>query len=74
MVKAMAPNAPIGAAFMYADDGEQRVAGLIDDAEQDLSSLTEHLQAKRKQDCEEKHLQDLALSECPHHRVGDDVH
>ena len=48
----------------YADDSEQRVARLIDNAEQDPSTLTEHLQAKRKQDCEEKHLQDLALSEC----------
>ena len=57
-----------------ADDGKQRVTGLIDEAEHDLSALTDHLQAKRKQDCEEKHLQDLALSECPHHRVGDDVH
>ena len=57
-----------------ADDGKQRVAGLIDDAKHDLSALTDHLQAKRKQDCEEKHLQDLALSECAHHRVGDDVH
>jgi hypothetical protein len=45
------------------------VAGLIDDAKQDLSARTEHLQAKRKQDCEEKHLQDLALSECPHQRI-----
>src|SRR5215475_15973734 len=42
-----------------ADNGEQRMAGLIDDPEQDLSALTEHLHAKRKQDCEEKHLQDL---------------
>ena len=50
------------------------MAGLIDDAKQYLAALTERLQAKRKQDGEEEHLQDLALRECPNDRVRDYVH
>ena len=50
------------------------MAGLIDDAKQRLAAFAERLQAKRKQDCEEQHLQDLALREGPNDRVRDHVH
>ena len=75
MVKAIAPNAPIGAAFMMMPTiAEKHVRGLVDEAEQRLAALAEHVQREGEQHGEEQHLQDLALGEGADHGVGDDVH
>ena len=48
--------------------------GLIDDAEQGLSTFPQARQAEREQNGEKQHLEDLARGERAHHRVGNDVH
>ena len=62
MVKAMAPNAPMGAAFMMMPTMPKSACdGLVDHAEQRLAALAQRLQPEGEQDGEEQHLQDLAL-------------
>jgi hypothetical protein len=73
IVKAIAPNAPIGATLHDdADDREQHVRGLLDHVEDERATAAELVQGKAEQDREQQHLQDLALGKGVYHRVRDD--
>ena len=70
----MAPNAPIGAAFMTMEmtPNTPCAASSTKDA-QVLAALAEAHQGKAEQDREQQNLQDLAGREGADHGVGNDV-
>ena len=75
MVKAMAPKAPIGAAFIRIATSLKIGAGQrLQEIDHRLGRLADHGERKAEQHREEQHLQDIALGEGADDCVGDDVH
>ena len=74
MVNAIAPNAPIGAAFItMAMTPNTPCAASSMKRAQRMAALAEAHQREAEQDREQQHLQDFALREGADHGVGNDV-
>ena len=74
MVKAIAPNAPIGAARMIKrDDTEERIRTPSMNCATGSAALAHELQANANSSGEEQHLQDVALGEGADDGAGNDV-
>ena len=74
MVKAIAPNAPIGAAYIRIWTMRKTTAvSVLSTSCSRRAVVAEHRQRDAEQDRDQQHLQDLPVGEGAEQRVGNDV-
>ena len=75
MVKAMAPKAPIGAAFMMMPTTPKKAWETLSMKSIDRLAFFAHgREGEAEEEGEQQHLEDVSLGEGVHHAGGDDVH